>query len=86
VLGFLIWLAILTTAIANAHGFASRLAPAGGRRYRLVGVSACLLALPLSTFSFDSLVRFLYPLFGYAGLALLASLLVRPLVYFLRKR
>ena len=86
VLGFLIWLAILTTAIANAHGFASRLAPAGGRRYRLIGVSACLLALPLSSFSFDGLVRFLYPLFGYAGLALLAALLVRPLVYILSKR
>ncbi|MFA4884703.1 MAG: hypothetical protein WC601_02805 [Desulfotomaculaceae bacterium] len=86
VLGFLIWLAILTTAIANAHGFASRLAPAGGNRYRLIAVSACLLALPLSTFSFDGLVRFLYPLFGYVGLALLAALLVRPLVYFFRKR
>nr|WP_134212010.1 hypothetical protein [Pelotomaculum propionicicum] len=85
-LGFLIWLAILTTAIANAHGFASRLAPAGGSRYRLTGIAACLLALPLSKFSFAVLVRFLYPLFGYAGLALLVALLVKPLVFFLRKR
>lgn len=29
-LGGLIWLAILTTAIANAHGFASRVSPRGG--------------------------------------------------------
>jgi uncharacterized membrane protein YkvI len=85
-LGLLIWLAILTTAIANAHGFASRLAPEGGIRYRLYGIGACLLALPLSSFSFASLVRFLYPLFGYAGLVLLISLLVRPLFCFFRNR
>ncbi len=85
-LGFLIWLAILTTAIANAHGFASRLAPAGGSRYRIIGIAACLLALPLSRLSFAFLVRLLYPLFGYAGLALLVVLLFKPLVYFLRKR
>ncbi|NPV74608.1 MAG: hypothetical protein HPY89_12725 [Pelotomaculum sp.] len=74
-LGLLIWLAILTTAIANAHGFASRLAPEGGSRYRFCGIFACLLALPLSSFSFAGLVRLLYPLFGLAGLVLLAALL-----------
>ncbi|MDD4767928.1 MAG: hypothetical protein PHF87_10200 [Desulfotomaculaceae bacterium] len=85
-LGLLIWLAILTTMIANAHGFASRLAPAGGARYRLYGIGACLLALPLAGFSFTGLVRFLYPLFGYAGLVLLIALLVRPLFCFFRNR
>ena len=85
-LSLLIWLAILTTAIANAHGFASRLASAGGTRYRLYGIVACLLALPLAGFSFTSLVRFLYPLFGYAGLILMIALLVRPLLCFFRNR
>lgn len=85
-LGLLIWLAILTTAIANAHGFASRLASAGKARYRLYGIGACLLALPLGGLSFTGLVRFLYPLFGYAGLVLLVALLLRPLLYFLRNR
>lgn len=78
-LSFLIWLAILTTSIANAHGFACRLAPEGGSRYRFYGVGACLLALPLSGISFAGLVRLLYPLFGYAGLVLLISLLIVPL-------
>ena len=85
-LSLLIWLAILTTAIANAHGFASRLASAGGNRYRLYGLVACLLALPLTGFSFAGLVRFLYPLFGYAGLVLMIALLVRPLLCFFRNR
>lgn len=86
VLGFLIWLAILTTAIADAHGFASRLAPAGGFRYRLSGIGACFLVLPLSGYSFAGLVRFLYPLFGYAGLVLLLAFIFIPLVKFFRKK
>ncbi|OPZ70866.1 MAG: hypothetical protein BWY80_01430 [Firmicutes bacterium ADurb.Bin456] len=77
-LGVLIWLAILTTAIADAHGFASRLAPGGGSLYRLYGIGVCLLALPLSGLSFSVLVRVLYPLFGCAGLILLVSLLLLP--------
>lgn len=85
-LGLLIWLAILTTAIADAHGIASRLAPEGGSRYRFFGIGACLLALPLSGFSFAGLVRLLYPLFGYAGLVLLAALLYVPIVTIFRKR
>lgn len=83
--GLLIWLAILTTAIAEVHGLASRLAPGGGPRYRLFGAGACLLSLPLSFFSFAGLVRLLYPLFGYGGLVLLFFLLYLPLAKFFRK-
>jgi uncharacterized membrane protein YkvI len=83
-LGLLIWLAILTTAIAQAHGFASRLAGGALQPYRICGIGACLLALPLSGFSFAPLVRLLYPLFGYAGLVLLVALLVAPFAKFFR--
>jgi uncharacterized membrane protein YkvI len=84
-LGVLIWLAILTTAIADAHGFASRLAPMGGVPYRLYGIGACLLALPLSGLSFTGLVRVLYPLFGCAGLVLLVGLLLVPVAKYFRR-
>ncbi len=84
-LGILIWLAILTTAIADAHGFASRLAPGGGSLYRFWGTGACLLALPLSGLGFSGLVRVLYPLFGYAGLVLLVGLLLLPFTIYFRK-
>ncbi len=86
VLGMLIWLAIFTTAIADAHGFASRLSPNGGIRYRLFGIGACLLVLPLANFGFARLVQVFYPFFGYAGLILLVSLLITPLVRFSQKR
>lgn len=85
VLGVIIWLAILTTAIADAHGLASRMAPEGGARYRAFGIGACLLAMPLAGLSFAGLVRVLYPLFGLAGLVLLLSLLAVPLVKSVKK-
>ncbi len=85
ILGFLIWLAILTTAMADAHGFASRLAPEGGPRYRFCGIGACLLVLPLSSLSFSGLVRFLYPLFGCVGLLLFISLVLTPFARYFKK-
>lgn len=86
VLGWLVWVAILTTAIADTHGFASRFADSRSTRYRAAGMGLILLALPLSTLKFSLLVKVLYPLFGYAGLILLAALLfIPPLRIFRRK-
>jgi uncharacterized membrane protein YkvI len=76
----LIWLAMLTTAIADAHGFASRIAPKGGKLYKVAGVSICIVVLPVTKLEFAELVQRIYPLFGYAGLILMISLAVVPLV------
>lgn len=76
----LIWLAIITTAIADAHGFSSRVAPEGGKKYKLAAVSVCLLVLPLAKIDFANLVQKLYPLFGYAGLILMISLVPVPFI------
>ncbi|MFZ5648163.1 MAG: hypothetical protein ACOY30_11155, partial [Bacillota bacterium] len=85
-LGFLIWLAILTTAIADAHGFASRFARPDSKKYRVIGIGTVLLAFPASTLKFSDLVKILYPLFGYAGLALLFALLFIPPVLAVRRK
>ena len=83
-LGLLVWVAILTTAIADAHGLASRLAPEGGARYRLIGTGVTLAAVPFGSLNFSYLVQLLYPLFGYAGLILLFALLLAPFKVFSR--
>jgi len=75
----IIWLAIFTTAVAEAHGLAARLAPPGTARYRLYGIGAVLAALPATCAGFPELVRLFYPLFGYAGLLLLVPLSLTPL-------
>lgn len=74
-----IWLAVFTTAIANAHGFASRLALPGTRGYRMAGIGITLAVIPLAFADFATLIGLLYPLFGYGGLILVAALVVRPL-------
>ncbi|MFZ5631956.1 MAG: hypothetical protein ACOY40_03850 [Bacillota bacterium] len=86
VLGPLIWVAILTTAIADTHGFASRFAESRSKKYKAVGLGALILALPLSTLKFSLLVKVLYPLFGYAGLILLAALLFIPPARIFRRK
>lgn len=83
-LSVLIWLAILTTAIANAHGFASRLAPELGIRYRIVGLAIVGASFTLSGLDFSFLVRTIYPIFGYAGLILLAALIIVPVYRWLK--
>lgn len=77
-LGVLIWMAILTTAVADAHGFASRLSRPGSKKYKIYGLGVVFLMLPLASLKFSYLVQLLYPLFGYAGLALLLGLLLVP--------
>lgn len=77
-LGIIIWLAILTSAIANAHGFASRLAFSSVKRYKIIGIAVTLFTIPLAGVDFAQLVRCLYPVFGYAGLLLVFALAFFP--------
>lgn len=79
-LGFLIWLAIVTTAIADAHGIASRLSALDSKKYRFIGTGVTLAALPFASHDFDFLVRTLYPLFGYLGLVLVVALTFVPVL------
>ena len=84
--GVLIWLAITTTAISSAHGFASRLAEQNSIKYKVVGVGICLAVLPLTQIKFSKLVKLIYPLFGYAGLVILLALLIYPMVQLIKRQ
>lgn len=70
-----LWIGILTTAIANAYGFAQRMADFSGFNYTLCLILCSTLALPISLQSFSSLVGKIYPIFGILGLIILFSLL-----------
>lgn len=83
-MGLLIWLAVLTTALANTHGLASRLAPPGAVKYKTAGLIIICLAVPFSILNFDRLVGLIYPAFGYAGLILMVALFLAPLRLALR--
>lgn len=70
---------IYTTAVSSLYGFTSRIidmekTPVKGR-YIVIGATA--VALLSSRLGFSNLVRYLYPLIGYCGVAILAALIIR---------
>lgn len=72
-----LWVGILTTAIANAYGFAQRFASFAGISYGLCLFLCLTLALPVSLQSFSVLVGKVYPLFGILGVIILGTLLFK---------
>jgi uncharacterized membrane protein YkvI len=69
-----LWMGILTTAIANAYGFAQRFAKFTGLDYAVCLILCMTLALPVATQSFSSLVNRVFPLFGILGILIMAAL------------
>jgi len=69
-----LWMGILTTAIANAYGFAQRFAKFTGLDYAVCLILCMTLALPVATQSFSSLVNRVYPIFGILGILIMAAL------------
>ncbi len=67
---------VYTTAVANLYGFAARLSHPGSNRFKAVTVITGLIALWTASAGFSTLVRFVYPLSGWAGSVLIASLTV----------
>jgi uncharacterized membrane protein YkvI len=67
---------VYTTAVGSLYGLTSRLtdmekSPKKGRTIAIVATIAAMLA---SQFGFSNLVKYLYPLVGYAGIVLLVCL------------
>ena len=75
VYSLVLWVGIITTAIANAYGITQRVAHLIGIRYNLCLLCCLTLAVPVATQSFSSLVGHIYPAFGVLGLSILAMVL-----------
>jgi uncharacterized membrane protein YkvI len=67
---------IYTTAVGALYGFTVRLTDIKRRsaKTRLIVIATASAALLASQFGFSNLVKYLYPMMGYAGLVLLALL------------
>lgn len=71
-----LWIGILTTAIANAYGFAARVTAATGLNYKLILVVIMTLAIPLALQSFSALVSKIYPVLGVIGLIIIFAVFI----------
>ncbi|MGI5920350.1 MAG: hypothetical protein ACOX6I_01225 [Syntrophomonadaceae bacterium] len=75
-----LWVGILTTALANAYGFSQRISSLSGLNYGFCLIMCMTLALPLSMQSFSVLVNRVYPVFGALGLVILGSLVYKAVI------
>ncbi|MGI6512858.1 MAG: hypothetical protein ACOX3D_00660 [Syntrophomonadales bacterium] len=75
-----LWLGILTTAIANTYGFAQRFSDFSGLNYNLCLFVTVTMALPLAFQSFAFLVATVYPLLGILGIVILVVLVYNFMV------
>lgn len=80
-----LWLGILTTALANTYGFAQRFAEFTGISYRSCLIICLTLALPLAMLDFSELVGKVYPLFGILGLFIVSALIYKFTKEFIRQ-
>ncbi len=76
VYAFVLVAEIYTTAVADLYGFTARVVGAGSPRFKLITVLVAVLALLFSQIGFVSLVRYLYPSVGYAGVIFLGCLVL----------
>lgn len=67
---------VYTTAVANLYGFTNRLTSANSRLFKPAVLLSTLAALWAGSAGFTTLVRFVYPVAGWAGFAFLAALLI----------
>ncbi len=69
-----LWVGILTTALANTYGFTQRFSHLIRLNYKVSLCAALILALPLSGFDFSVLVGHVYPVFGALGILIITFL------------
>lgn len=73
--GFLLWFAMLTTAISNGFVVIQSISSKYNIRQSFICLLFCLGTIPLAGFGFKNLVSLLYPFFGYIGIIIIGILL-----------
>ncbi|HZJ77091.1 MAG TPA: hypothetical protein VFC70_05215 [Oscillospiraceae bacterium] len=70
-------LAMFTTAIANGYGCILGISNLIKIDTRVISVVVCIISMLLATLGFKKLVTFFYPLFGYIGMILICTVILK---------
>ena len=73
--GFVILIAIFTTAIGSSYGFLSNITKRR-KTYMLYAGIMCLASIVIGQIEFSSLINLLYPIFGYLGIIQIIFLII----------
>lgn len=81
----ILWLSMLTTAIASGFGCIRRLSTYFGTNQKLIAIMFCILTIPLARIGFSNLVTTLYPLFGYLGFFMIMIIMGNFIIRIIKK-
>lgn len=81
-----LFISIYTTAIGCSYGFISRIVKKDCQGSNFIIIGFMFFALSLSRIGFSNLVKYLYPIQGYAGLIVLICLLWAKIKLFLKQK
>lgn len=73
---FILYSAMFTTAVASGYGFLNRITSWLKVNKKGCAIVFCLASIPFAKVGFSSLIKIIYPLFGYLGLFMLVVILV----------
>lgn len=78
---FVFLIEVYTTAVASLYGFVTRIAHPGGTWFRPVTVISGIAATAAASVGFANFIRIVYPVSGFAGFILLATLTLMALQF-----
>jgi len=79
-----LWIALFTTALANAHSLTSRISNKIDKNYKLILIILLLSTLSFIPWKFSTLVGLLYPVEGYLAIPIIIALVVAAAKLFIR--
>ncbi len=78
---FAMYIAMLTTAVANGFGLAKKINQTANISKNLIIGTIVFLSLPVALYGFGNLIGHFYPIFGYIGVVLVAAILIKSIKY-----
>lgn len=79
IMSILLWFAIFTTAAGGILGIVTRLKGVFDKPLWLLAILTLTTMIPITTFGFSTLVRYIYPIYGVLNLYVLVRLLFYPI-------
>jgi uncharacterized membrane protein YkvI len=73
---FILWLAAFVSLANACFCLIKRVQDSTGLNSKLAGLLICIISIPFSGLGFSKLVAYIYPFFGYAGIAFTLMILV----------
>ena len=73
----ILWFAMLTTAVSSGFCSVKRINQLTDINIKKLSIGICIIVIPMAKLGFSNLIATVYPAFGYVGLLLISSIVLR---------